>query len=171
MLRVCLNRKDAPDSLNCNLCDKCFRTIAQLVQSEVDPNKFGFKVDYSTWDNMKSFYTHKKGLFYSDLNTQSVIPEIIEYDLFGSKDYFEWFKEYKSSESMDMWYYRDLYDFLPYPLAKVLDKVYRILKIDIHKDPTPTLPKYKIDYLSKMIIEHRPDWGDDTTFCQQCKND
>jgi hypothetical protein len=157
ILRVCLNHDDIQNGLNCNHCDKCYRTIAQLVQAEFDPNKFGFKVNQSTWEDMKSYFIHMKELQHSDANTQKMIPEVIEFDLNGSREYFEWLREFKSSKK-DVWIYRDIYDFLPYLLAKGVDEVYRILNIDIHEDPTPALPQYKIDYLAKLISEVRPNW-------------
>jgi hypothetical protein len=157
LLRVCLNRKDAPNNLNCNHCEKCYRTIAQLVQAEVDPNNFGFKIDDSIWDDMKLYYSYKKELLWSDINTQKMIPESIDFDLYGSKKYFEWLRDFKSIKK-DVWIYRDIYDFLPYLLAKGVDEVYRIFNIDIHEDPTPTLPKYKLNYLAKIISEIHPNW-------------
>jgi hypothetical protein len=162
MLRVCLNRNDAPNSFNCNHCEKCYRTIAQLVQAEVDPNNFGFMVDDSIWDDMKSYYIHKKELQHSDANTQKMIPDVVEFDLYGSKKYFEWLRNFKSSKK-DVWIYRDIYDFLPYSLAKVVNEIYRIFKIDIHEDPTPTLPQHKIDYLAELISEVHPNWENNRT--------
>jgi hypothetical protein len=86
-----------------------------------------------------------------------MIPEVIEYDLYGSRSYFEWLREFKSSKK-DVWFYRDIYDFLPYLLAKGIDEVYRILDIDIHEPPTPKLPQNKINYLAKLISKVSPNW-------------
>jgi hypothetical protein len=106
---------------------------------------------------MKSYYIHKKELLYSDVNTQKMIPDVIEFDLYGSRDYFIWLRDFKSSKK-DVWIYRDIYDYLPYLLAKGVDEVYKLLKIDIHEPPTPKLPQYKIDYLAKLISEVHPNW-------------
>jgi hypothetical protein len=157
-LRVCLNRRESATSLNCNNCPKCFMTIAQLVQAEADPNKFGFKIDNSTWDVMKSYIIQLKELVYSEYNTQELIPDVIEYDLYGGKEYLEWLRDFKSTKKKKVWLYRDIYDFLPYPFAKVLNEIYKMLKINIHGDATPFLPQKKIDYLSSIIENVNPNW-------------
>lgn len=47
-LRVCYS--ESRDSLNCNVCEKCIRTIMAIVLGGDDPNKYGFSAD-------SSFYT------------------------------------------------------------------------------------------------------------------
>jgi len=157
-LRVCLNRKDAPNNLNCCQCEKCYRTIMQLAQSRVDPNKYGFKVDESTWENMRRYHSHKNELTWSDLNTQKLIPPVIDYDACGSKEFFEWLRGFCPTGKRDVWKYRDLYHYMPYQLAKILNEFYRLDGIQIH-EATPDLPEYKVRYLAKLIKKVAPDWG------------
>jgi len=157
-LRVCLNYNDMLEGLNCCKCEKCYRTIAQIVQLEVDPKNYGFKVDNSTWERMRRYYTNKNELEWSDLNTQKLIPHAIEYDLHGSKAYFEWLREFKPSDKKDVWRYRDLYDYLPYLIAKFANEIYKIFNINIYEDPTPQLPEYKVEYLKTLISRINPEW-------------
>jgi hypothetical protein len=130
-LRVCLDRRKAPNTLNCNDCSKCIKTIAQLVQAETDPNICGLKVDRSTYGKMKSFFIHHSWST-PDTNTQKLIPDKIKYDLHGSKEFFEWFRDFKPKEK-NVWAYRRIYHMLPYKLARVLDKFYSVAGINIHE--------------------------------------
>ena len=154
-LRVCMNRKKASTTLNCSDCPKCFRTITQLAVSGANPNNCGFHVDESTFERVKKHITNKRKLGHFDSNTQKMIPEKIDFDIYGSKAYFEWLREYKSREPKNVWLYKDLYDFLPYSLAKALDLFYKVLDIDIHKD-NPEMPRKRIKSLKIETI--RPGW-------------
>ena len=154
-LRVCMERKKAPTTLNCSDCPKCFRTITQLAIAEANPNTCGFNVDESTFYRIMKHITNKRKLGHFDSNTQKIIPEKINFDICGSKAYFEWLREYKSKKPKDVWLYKDLYNFLPYTLAKALDIFYKALDIDIHKD-NPEIPRKKIESLKIEAI--RPGW-------------
>ena len=62
LLRVCWS--DAKyltpgNLLNCSKCEKCLRTIVALILAKVDPNKFGFNVDETTFELMKFLLTEK----------------------------------------------------------------------------------------------------------------
>jgi hypothetical protein len=132
VLRVCLNRKDAPRSMNCNICDKCSRTITQIIQAGVDPNKYGFKVhDSSPFDRYKKYIVNH-GLDCYSLNSQKILPESIDFDLYGSKKFFEWLRGFQLPEKEQELFYRDVYIHLPFPVAKVLNEIYKILGINIH---------------------------------------
>jgi hypothetical protein len=147
ILRVCLERERSPKELNCSNCKKCFRTIAQLVQFEIDPNQIGFKVDESTFEKMRTQYApYEVDTYVSDI--KNMIPENIEFDLYGSKDFFTWFRGSTGRVEKDVWLYRDVYVSLPYPIAKVLDKLYRIVGINIHEH-SPVMPEKR---LSKLMF-------------------
>jgi hypothetical protein len=49
-LRVCYS--ELRKSFNCSNCEKCYRTILGLVLAGENPNKFGFNVDETFYDNM-----------------------------------------------------------------------------------------------------------------------
>ena len=139
--RVCLARpgnQNTPDKMNCNNCSKCYRTIMQLAQAGYDPNNCGFKVDETTFTNIKEHYM-KYGLDVYGENSKKIIPEIIEQDIHGSKAFFEWLKDYNPPEGINLWPYRDLYFFLPFHLAKILNEIYDIFELDIHEG-NPVLP-------------------------------
>jgi hypothetical protein len=144
VLRVCLNRKDAPRSMNCNICDKCSRTITQIIQAEVDPNKYGFKVDDSSPFDRYRKYIENHGLDYSSLNAKKILPETMDIDLYGSKEFFEWLRGFKLSEKEQELFYRDVYLHLPFPVAKVLNEIYMILGINIHFG-NPNLPQERVE--------------------------
>jgi len=132
--RVCLARpgdQTTPEKMNCNNCSKCYRTIMQLTQSETDPNNCGFIVDESTFTKIKEYYINH-GLDIFGIHSQKEIPDIIEYDLYGSREFFMWLRDFHKPHERDVWCYRELYDSLPYPLAKILNEIYKKLKINIH---------------------------------------
>jgi hypothetical protein len=91
------------DVLNCGRCEKCSRTIAGLALEGIDPNLCGFKVDDRTFGHIKQkilwdrlVFIYKKSGMWKDL--QGAIPEAIATDLYGSKAFFEWLKNYKLRE-------------------------------------------------------------------------
>jgi len=143
-LRVCWLPSDQLlllDALNCNACEKCLRTISPLLLAGIDPNKCGFNVDDSTLNLVRTLFDHKKctqshiTLWWKPL--QKMIPEKIEGDLYGSKQFFEWFK----TINLDL-------------LARHSKK--SLLSIIYHKFP------YSISNLLKKILydtrKHEPWW-------------
>jgi hypothetical protein len=98
-LRVCWQEEEELiliNSLNCSKCEKCLRTIAAIVYSGIDPNTCGFQVDKSTFKRMKKLINGKK--IREDILKEYWGPlqrfnsEKMQRDLFGSKEFFEWFK-------------------------------------------------------------------------------
>lgn len=51
-LKVCWQRKA---SQNCGLCEKCYRTILDILANNGNPNDYGFSVNEKTYDSMKIF--------------------------------------------------------------------------------------------------------------------
>ena len=138
ILRVCLMSTITDGLINDSKCEKCLRTIAFLALAGVDPNKCGFKITDSTfsemrhlWESMKTSRTHSNWR-----EIQRLIPEKLDSDFHGSKDFFEWFKDFDFQTSERNWFYTDLYMNLPYQIACILDKIYRKLNIDVHEYPT-----------------------------------
>jgi hypothetical protein len=152
MLRVCLNYKPETEKLNCATCEKCLRTILQLTVSGVDPNICGFEVDSSTFRKIKQFISRglegKERITSSYIENQKMIPDKIEHDLHGSKDFFEWYKEQDLiySHGIDFGIYRDLYNMLPFTIAKCLDVLYSKIGIKLHGNPVlpPTRKQWKL---------------------------
>jgi hypothetical protein len=99
-LRVCWSGPEylyPYTSLNCGRCEKCLRTIAALAYAGVDPNRCGFNVDESTFTLMK-FLFEGKLLTHRSIETwwkplQQVIPDEVEVDVHGSKNFFDWFRK------------------------------------------------------------------------------
>jgi hypothetical protein len=148
VLRVCLNRKDAPMSMNCNICDKCSISITQVIQAGVDPNRYGFKVHDSSPFNKTKKYIEDHGTFYFNSNAQKIIPESIDFDLYGYKEFSKWLRSFHGTEKIQDLFYRDLYDSLPFPMAKVLNEIYKILGINVHFG-NPKLPQERIKKLKQ----------------------
>jgi hypothetical protein len=99
-LRVCWADPEyllSHNLLNCSKCEKCLRTIAALTLFEIDPNDCGFNVDNSTFKLMRFLLTGRSmseehiKTWYKPL--QTIIPAKIESCIYGSKQFFEWFKE------------------------------------------------------------------------------
>jgi hypothetical protein len=131
-LRVCWADSEyllSNDLLNCSKCEKCLRTIAALTHYGIDPNDCGFNIDNSTFRLMRFLLT-KKLMTKEHINTwwkpiQQIIPAKLETDLYGSKQFFEWFKELnldkmeKSSSTL-----LSLYLKFPFLISQNMKKVY-----------------------------------------------
>jgi len=64
---------------------------------------------------------------------QEMIPNDIETKYLSASDFFKWLKTIDLSEfEKDVWFYLDLYNSLPWPLAKILDELYKLININIH---------------------------------------
>ncbi len=80
ILRVCNYAPLFTSKLNCSRCEKCYRTMIQLLIYGIDPNKCGFHYSPDTLSNIKgkieanNFFTHEDKIwFWQDL--QRSIPE------------------------------------------------------------------------------------------------
>jgi hypothetical protein len=143
--KVTLNVCIKPE-LNCCRCDKCYRTIMSLTLLGVDPNDYGFKVNEKTYTQMREHY-EKAGVWLRE-PIMKMVPDPIEYDKYGSKDFFLWFKDFPfKSEANDHWFYRVVYNRLPYSLANIYDKLLKKININIHPDC------YSIKHYSYLFSE------------------
>jgi hypothetical protein len=122
-----------------------------LTVAGTDPNNCGFKVDESTWRFMRSMWEKRKTIRGSTQwrIIQSLLSETIEQDNHGSREFFEWFRDYDFKSAEKNWFYTDLYTSLPYSLAKILDKFYSKMGINVHdeafvREKYRTNPKFRI---------------------------
>jgi len=99
-LRVCwewvLNR-------NCGNCEKCFRTITGLALEGVDPDNCNFDIDETTFPYiMDCFLKGKISLDEDRLfmwrDIQKHIPETVEADISGSREFLTWLRGYVLSQ-------------------------------------------------------------------------
>ena len=136
-LRVCKRSPLIDNCMNDNVCEKCLRTIVTLVFAGVDPNYCGFKIDESTFELIKKKWKSKEIANFSESwwELQAIIPETVDFDIYGSKKFFEWFRDAKVDETEANWFYTDLYTSLPYSIARYLTKVYSKFNIKRIKGP------------------------------------
>ena len=139
LLKVCLKKLDRPE-LNDGNCEKCIRTMITLILSGIDPNTCGFKVDSSTFMIMKEILSGQvdKRYLVHLAPIQKTIPPGFEFDLSGSKEFYEWFRNYQFKPLGNITKFYKTYYNLPYPVARFFNYIYRKLGIPIH-DPTPLL--------------------------------
>lgn len=55
-LKVCWNRTAG---CNCSACEKCYRTMMNVMINRADPNRFGFNVDRNTLAQMREFLSSR----------------------------------------------------------------------------------------------------------------
>jgi hypothetical protein len=124
--------------LNCCYCGDCCRTLMYFALQGIDPNRVGFSVDEDTFDNMRKFYESK---LIPEANIETyfepikrMIPEKIDQVFEGSRSFFEWFfnKDLYANMKKDYWPYRVIYNWLPFSLASIYDKVLSKTRIKIH---------------------------------------
>ena len=143
-LRVCWSSSELLlrlHALNCSRCEKCLRTITPLILIGIDPNECGFDVNDSTLNLVKVLFEQKKctqaHITKWWMPLQKMIPDKIEGDLHGSKEFFEWFK----TANLDLY-------------ARPFNR--SLLSILYHK-----FPYYLSNFLKKMYYdprEHEPWW-------------
>jgi hypothetical protein len=99
-LRVCW---DSALKTNCGDCEKCMRTIVGLVIEGIDPNKCNFHVDRKTLPLIRDCFRKGRvalheGTSFVWRDLQKHIPDQINEDIYGSREFLEWLKEYDLSQ-------------------------------------------------------------------------
>jgi len=114
-LRVCSRYEIL--GTNCQRCEKCGRTITGLLLDGIDPNKCGFNINADTVTSIKesldnaeyfkrmtlvergekSFNRLYPVVEWKDI--QDHIPETIDDNLYGSKEFFEWLRDFDIMEN------------------------------------------------------------------------
>lgn len=136
-IRVCLRTSEEAARqglLNDCSCEKCYRTIMNLIQEGIDPNTCGFRVDESMFKELQKYlqsdYVGSKNYYWGQI--KSLIPEEIESDLCGSKGFMEFLRGYELPEPVDPGLSRRLYYTLPYDVARLVRLyLFNPLKIQI----------------------------------------
>ena len=100
--RTFLDFRPDKEKLNCGICKKCLLTAATLCNSGIDPRDCGFDIREYFFETIKNnilskrFNYPKEQLFWGEV--QRMIPardEDISTILPGSKEFFEWLRDYK----------------------------------------------------------------------------
>jgi len=95
-IRVCFSQYQG---VNCNRCEKCYRTITGLVLEDIDPNRYGFHISSDFFAFLKKHLLETKGLVNRvDINflwndIKSHIPEKLNHNLHDSQEFFKWFSK------------------------------------------------------------------------------
>jgi hypothetical protein len=134
VIRVCSRSAFVDGKFNDNRCNKCFNTILRLILNGHDPNEHGFIANESTFEFLKTrwknrgFRTRRSRGW---KNMQGNIPDRIDFDVNGSKDFFEWLRglDIEVEEREKYIFFTDLYMWLPFRLAEILRYIYGKLEI------------------------------------------
>ncbi len=128
-LHITVCNAPPPNRFNCSSCEKCFRTITQLILEGIDPNNVGFDVNRTTFAKIKYILEREKldpllaNSFWRIL--QTLIPQEIKTNFYGSRSFFTWLKDLDIDlcrKGRDL--HRGLFNLLPYPLAQLFDASY-----------------------------------------------
>ena len=100
-LRVC-NETARACKTNCGNCEKCMRTMVGLLVEGVDPNKCNFNLDAKKLSYIRaSFIKGRIAIGEAQLliwrDIQRHIPQEINTDIFGSREFFTWLRTYDLS--------------------------------------------------------------------------
>ena len=122
-LRVCYKNKT--DDFNCGECEKCSRRIVGLSVEGVDPNKCGFNVNDKTFNLirkklMENKFSLLEATVYQWKTIQKHIPEMVDHNLYESKEFFEWLKDFEISENIPLLFL--VYFNLPWGVHKFLSR-------------------------------------------------
>ena len=118
---------------NCNKCEKCIRTILELMINDIDPNLVRFNIDKSIFKfirreiEKKRLRLHKYQLdYWYDLQKNIRSKKNKKY-LFGDDDFFKWLSNINiSSMKRDSTYYIThslrsyMFGFLPFQIRKAI---------------------------------------------------
>jgi hypothetical protein len=133
-LRVCSRSAFLDGKVNDSRCYKCLNTSLRLLLNSQDPNEHGFGVDESTFEYFKSRWRNRGYRTRRSSNwkkLQDTIPDVIDFDVHGSKQFFEWLRGLDIEVNERILFFTDLVLWLPFPLAQVLQKLYYKFEIDI----------------------------------------
>ena len=136
------------DTLNCNRCWYCMFNIAHLVSEGIDPRDCGFKIDGSTFKFMR-FIIEERLLTKEEIKInwkilQQRIPEKIFFNIYGSEQFFEWFRK-ADLDSMGRTYRTPFFKIffkLPYNLSISLKKIYELIRRGKSRDNNPFTTLY-----------------------------
>ncbi len=88
-------------TLNCNNCEKCWRTSAGLVLANLDPNNFGLRINSRFFDFLKERLRKNRARLFSQSihldmwqDIQTNIPKQLDHNLYNSKKFFNWFRSF-----------------------------------------------------------------------------
>jgi hypothetical protein len=96
-LQVCLYAPSTSDHLNCGYCQKCARTIIELLAEGIDPRKCGFRIHDDFFEHTrKRIIPQSKAFKWEGLQKQ--ILEGTDYSTLSNGDFFDWFKNYEFGE-------------------------------------------------------------------------
>lgn len=136
-IRVCNYAPKYYQRMNCGKCEKCVRTITGLVLEGIDPEKCGFKLKENFFDLLKQNIIKNKYFNEDDQiwfwrNIQKNITEDIKHDMYGSKEFFKWFKYYSIPNKVPNYVLRKrikakgfyFISFLPNSVKRRLRKIY-----------------------------------------------
>jgi hypothetical protein len=123
-LRVCFESESrwSRDLFNCSRCEKCLLAIAMLASAGIDPTRFGFSMDRSTFDRTRRVVSEASAIQIAIhcKPFQRAIPDVIGPDIYGARGFIEWFKTL-DLDSMERSYRSlrsNLYYRLPYCVAR-----------------------------------------------------
>lgn len=93
-VRVCSFRES-----NCCACEKCFRTVLEIVAENGDIRNFGFPMETSLKEHWESFFAEHLALFGVEGEQRKYWPDIIarmkeNYDQIEDKEFVDWFLSY-----------------------------------------------------------------------------
>jgi hypothetical protein len=97
-LRVCWMQFE---SFNCGKCEKCLRTICELLINNVDPATCNFHINHETLPTLKKKILYQYDLFFHGESALDFWREIQDsvrldeiQDMYGSKAFFHWFVQF-----------------------------------------------------------------------------
>jgi hypothetical protein len=98
-LRVCWMQFE---SLNCGRCEKCLRTICELLANNVDPGRCNFTVDGRTLPALRQSIEKGYYLFFNNESTLDfwrALQQEVDLDglrdIHGSRAFFEWLESFR----------------------------------------------------------------------------
>mgnify|MGYP001606790418 CR=1 FL=1 len=110
-LRVCYTWWNwSGNRINCSRCEKCYRSICELLLNGVDPEKCNFSVHEKTFEDLKKAL-QKSHVYYTFFNNspaavcfwremQDAATQDAGLDRYGSHEFFRWLVRYKGLETM-----------------------------------------------------------------------
>ena len=109
-IRVCWEQFE---KLNCSRCNKCLRTLCELLVNNIDPNHLNFEMTDRTLSELRSrmtgsfyhfFYNANELVFFRQIQSALALNEI--QDIRGSKDFFKWFQDFQELRRERPGYYK-----------------------------------------------------------------